>query len=877
MSGWPISPQAHRPQRQQHQASFMSNYSNSPLSRSTVDLSDVTHEYEPDVDADGYRRLGHLNPEDSHIGLLSGSHTSSRSDHRTGRPTSKHGEAMRQGSRSKSNKRHDFTSERPESFTFEHEPDADADGYRHHHGNLSSPALRALPEGTVPLDPRAGRVIITPSPSLRPHHSPYKHIDGFPTKSIEDLRDPEELHSHADMIYGIDESKARDYSVPQWMEAESSRLIEEASHGAVTPRDDPKAAPAVPSQRPIKATGETFAPTGQARGDREPVGPTRPMRDDERAGIKGAYTQDGEGSAGLPFDENSKAPAKEGDITVQEDETPVSMSDSVETVRARRPSAVFAALRRPEHKGIDPIQPVEDFKQPEQEQGGDIKDERPDWLRAAELMANNDWERLEKEKLVEKSTLEEEEQRARDRGSAAHKARAALLQSDKYTRGSSYPSFAEAEQASHVNTPAEELEESPLDKQPATAGKFLGLSSVAAAGATLPIAATMTDSRDVKAREEVGGESTSAQAAVPAPKIPARPAKKEASDAAAPAIPTRPVKSQSKETTEETPASSQPIGNREPSMESPQVPARPQSKGTTQDVGADAPKVPARPQKQGSISREFEPAPKPAVPARPVPGKLAGTSKFAFASALEAKLKAGAPAIGLKKQVSHDQERAAVSQDEVMPQASTEKEPATATGLADARKGRPVRRRAAAAPTSTTDTQSGLDSMAPPPVCETGETFISRFGVEMRSMCVQTGVIRIDSPSMNLTVMSSAGRHGEDVVVQAKTKSEAETLEPATNAAAPKTEADEREKSKVVDSLTVPSVSLEEAAGGEVRSLEKNDLHAEAGTSAAQPAQTSSAEKKHEKHQFSDEKPVTDEDEKTSEMKLHAMEDELEV
>lgn len=141
---------------------------------------------------------------------------------------------------------------KPNSFTFEHEPDVDGDGYRRmysqkrllsafrtshwltitdHHENLSSPALRALQDVVVPLDPRAGRIVITPSPSLKPNYSPYRHIDDIPNRSIEDLQDPEELHSHANMIYGIDEAHASENSVPDWQEGEAATFIEEASHG----------------------------------------------------------------------------------------------------------------------------------------------------------------------------------------------------------------------------------------------------------------------------------------------------------------------------------------------------------------------------------------------------------------------------------------------------------------------------------------------------------------------------------------------------------------------------------------------------------------------------------------------------------------------
>lgn len=102
-----------------------------------------------------------------------------------------------------------------------------------HHENMSSSSLRALQDVVVPLDPRAGRIVITPSPSLKPNYSPYRHIDDIPNRSIDDLQDPEELHSHANMIYGIDEAHASQYSVPDWQEGEAATFIEEASHGFV--------------------------------------------------------------------------------------------------------------------------------------------------------------------------------------------------------------------------------------------------------------------------------------------------------------------------------------------------------------------------------------------------------------------------------------------------------------------------------------------------------------------------------------------------------------------------------------------------------------------------------------------------------------------
>lgn len=83
----------------------------------------------------------------------------------------------------------------------------------------------------VPLDPRAGRIVITPAPTTKPNFSPYRHHADLPNRSIEDFQDPEELHSHAAMIYGIDEARASQYSVPDWQEGEAAAFIEEASHG----------------------------------------------------------------------------------------------------------------------------------------------------------------------------------------------------------------------------------------------------------------------------------------------------------------------------------------------------------------------------------------------------------------------------------------------------------------------------------------------------------------------------------------------------------------------------------------------------------------------------------------------------------------------
>lgn len=241
MSGHPAAPQAHRPYMHQ-QSAGLREYSASPLTRSSTDLSEgVTHgqwdtsplvkqltwiEYEPDCDADGFRHPGNHHAE--HHGEFSPGSAAAP------RPMSKSGRSS--GRPHPFAKRPSFNKDvKSGSFTFEHEPDVDAEGYRHHHENLSSPALRALQDVVVPLDPRAGRIVITPSPSLKPNFSPYRHIDELPNKSIEDFQDPIELHSHASMIYGVDESKAKDSSGPDWMEVEESTgLIDEAAHGYAT-------------------------------------------------------------------------------------------------------------------------------------------------------------------------------------------------------------------------------------------------------------------------------------------------------------------------------------------------------------------------------------------------------------------------------------------------------------------------------------------------------------------------------------------------------------------------------------------------------------------------------------------------------------------
>ncbi len=111
---------------------------------SHTDINTATHEFEPDVDAgqslafermvsdlvDGLRRAGHTPELQSRPGSQAAGHPRLRP-------------------------RSSFTDSRPVSATFEHESDADADGYRHPHEKLmQSPMMRALPEATVPLDPR---------------------------------------------------------------------------------------------------------------------------------------------------------------------------------------------------------------------------------------------------------------------------------------------------------------------------------------------------------------------------------------------------------------------------------------------------------------------------------------------------------------------------------------------------------------------------------------------------------------------------------------------------------------------------------------------------------------------------------------------------
>lgn len=154
----------------------------------------------------------------------------------------------------------------------------------------------------------------------------------------------------------------------------------------------------VDTKLPIEPTGEVRAPLGNIAGDREPVGPTRIMTSDENTGIEGAFTKDGEGSAGLPFDANMTSSKKEGDIAVQEESSviPMDMMSSTETIKNHKISSIATAIEQPEKPRLGTPDMVEDVKLPKEtplsqdgtamEVGVGVKDERPDWLRAAEMM-----------------------------------------------------------------------------------------------------------------------------------------------------------------------------------------------------------------------------------------------------------------------------------------------------------------------------------------------------------------------------------------------------------------------------------------------------------------------------------------------------------
>lgn len=149
---------------------------------------------------------------------------------------------------------------------------------------------------------------------------------------------------------------------------------------------------------PIEPTGELIAPVGGIAGDNRPVGPTRIMSQSEVQGVAGVYTKDGEGSAGLPFDANSEISKKEGEIEIGDESSvvPPDMSASTETIRQGHHSSIASAIQQPEKPRAGTPGPVEDIKRPEEkplsqdgsamEVADDVKDERPDWLRAAEMM-----------------------------------------------------------------------------------------------------------------------------------------------------------------------------------------------------------------------------------------------------------------------------------------------------------------------------------------------------------------------------------------------------------------------------------------------------------------------------------------------------------
>lgn len=150
---------------------------------------------------------------------------------------------------------------------------------------------------------------------------------------------------------------------------------------------------------PIEPTGEVTAPVGNIAGDTDPVGPTRNISESESRGIDGAYTQDGEGSAGLPFDANSGQSKKEGEIEISDESSiaPPDMSASIETIRPDHRPSIASLLDEPESRPTANPGPVEDVKLPGREaslsQDGSAmvvaqeeKDERPEWLRAAEMM-----------------------------------------------------------------------------------------------------------------------------------------------------------------------------------------------------------------------------------------------------------------------------------------------------------------------------------------------------------------------------------------------------------------------------------------------------------------------------------------------------------
>lgn len=975
------APRAINPARQHDMHSYMSS---SPLSRSTVDLSDVTHEYSPDADADGYRHPGNHHAE--HHGewtpsllqdAASGSTSSSRPHSKHGHHGGHHhpliqphgpsslGAGVPHARPVSIRSRQSFHSERPESGTFEFEPDADADGYRHHHEAPASPvAIRALPEAIVPLDPRAGRVILTPSSAFKPMlHSPYKNLDKIPTKSIEDFQDPEELHSHAQMLYGVDEQRAPKVGVPQWMDGEALDFIQGVSKGQQAQREVSNRH--VDTKLPIEPTGKMMAPVGNISGDHKPVPPSRPMKDEERPGIAGAFTKDGEGSAGLPFDaglnsgsgnaDNSSADQRRN--SVGED-----LTASVETVRNVPRATLADHLKQPdEQRGVQASDQPRDLER-EQAQAGTAAetgvaqdrddDARPDWLRAAELMGNNDYQRLQLAGLVSKiPTTEDEDEEYR------RAARAALVADGrlKLVRGTSYPSMQEMEQAAQwkpsdnagddddddvpprsaypvdgkradpfassatlpasernlhmqnppVNTAARELKFASETEVPSFKVTEQGAEAVAArvgvnkeaiVGASLPATALMSGARDAKVEMDgksepvtVVDEPVNSQEAPQAPQVPRRPTA-EADKFEKPVVPRRPAsKTPSEQSAARTDAPSvprRPAGSAsqtqpQAASDTPAVPRRPQQapQSKVEDVAAPAPAAAAA----ASTTRSAPiAAPKPSIPARPAVGKLAGNSKFAFASALEAKLKSGPTVPGKKREESTES-----AGDDATTQADAEEDATAREPLADARKGRargPAKRKpaAAAAPVAEESSAAAAEKSAEPVAsCDIGKGMTSRFGVSMRSVGIQTGTTSITVPiAKSADAPTTSGEkekasdketvtivHGgsvkhpdQDVVVGTDGQvKNAATLKPATevakpdqasaasvanaehtstattSAARPQSLTQTKTQGEKKDQLAVPTVSREEAAGGEARVLDKN-LGKPTNTGAAQPA-----------------------------------------
>lgn len=144
-----------------------------------------------------------------------------------------------------------------------------------------------------------------------------------------------------------------------------------------------------------------MAPVGNIAGDVRPVGATRNMSASDEKGIAGAYTKDGEGSAGLPFDGNAGSSAKEGDIEIADESSVIApdMMASTETIRPTHMSSIASDIQQPEKPRAGTPGPVEDIKRPQEmalSQDGSamvvpegVKDERPDWLRAAEMMGKS--------------------------------------------------------------------------------------------------------------------------------------------------------------------------------------------------------------------------------------------------------------------------------------------------------------------------------------------------------------------------------------------------------------------------------------------------------------------------------------------------------